>query len=224
MVGMATSSVDLTRMPRGGPDASCLDRLLDRFDDRGEVDPDAVLRVLGWTGGVFGSTRQFAEIVLAEVAEVADPRILELGGDDELSRTLRDWHPTVRLTTADVDSVAEFADGQFDLAVLVLGLHHLSPERAARVLAEGARVADKLLVIDLPRPPAPLHLLRLASMLPLAPWLPFVHDGLISSLRAYSPSALRALAADADPTIDVELHGGPCTEQIVLARRRTRLP
>ena len=65
---------------------------------------------------------------------------------------------------------------------------------AARVFAEGTRVADKLLIIDLPRPPAPLHLLRLASMLPLAPLVPFVHDGVISSLRAYSPSALRALA------------------------------
>ena len=34
--------------------------------------------------------------------------------------------------------------------------------------------------------------------------LPFAHDGLISSLRAYSPSAFRALAASADSTITVE--------------------
>ncbi len=31
----------------------------------------------------------------------------------------------------------------------------------------------------------------LATMLPFAPWLPFAHDGVISSLRTYSPSALR---------------------------------
>ena len=75
--------------------------------------------------------------------------------------------------------------------------HHLPPAAAARVFREGTRVATLLLIIDLPRPPAPLHLLRLASMLPLASWVPFVHDGLISSLRAYSPSALRALVGAA---------------------------
>ena len=76
------------------------------------------------------------------------------------------------------------------------------------------------MIIDLPRPPSPLHLLRLAIMLPLAPFVPFVHDGVISSLRAYSPSALRALAAHADPAIEVELRGGLLSEQVVLARRR----
>ena len=58
-------------------------------------------------------------------------------------------------------------------------------------------------------------------MLPFAPWLPFVHDGVISSLRCYSPSALRALAAHADPTIEVELSGGLTGPQVVVARRRT---
>lgn len=90
---------------------------------------------------------------------------------------------------------------------------------AARVFAEGTRVADKLLVIDLPRPPAPLHLLRLATMLPLAAVVPFVHDGVVSSLRAYSPSALRALAAQADPAMEVQLRGGLFSPQIVVASR-----
>ena len=76
------------------------------------------------------------------------------------------------------------------------------------------------MIIDLPRPPSPLHLLRLATMLPLAPCVPFVHDGVISSLRAYSPSALRALAAHADPAIEVELRGGLFSQQVVLARAR----
>ena len=40
------------------------------------------------------------------------------------------------------------------------------------------------------------------------------HDGLISSLRTYSPSALRALAAHAGPAIELELHGGPLSEQV----------
>jgi hypothetical protein len=81
-------------------------------------------------------------------------------------------------------------------------------------------VADKLLIIDLPRPPAPLHLLRLATMLPFAPFVPFVHDGVISSLRAYSPSALRALATHADPAIEVELRCGLVSPQVVVANRR----
>jgi hypothetical protein len=56
-------------------------------------------------------------------------------------------------------------------------------------------------------------------MLPFAPFVPFVHDGVISSLRCYSPSAMRALAAHADPTIEVELRGGLTTPQVVIAHR-----
>ncbi|WP_060941742.1 class I SAM-dependent methyltransferase, partial [Mycolicibacterium vaccae] len=238
---MPVDTADISAMPRGGPDASCLDRLLhtDRREylDREDVDPRvrrSVVRALEWTGDVFGNHEKFAKLALDEVADVADPRILELGaGHGGLSRTLLEWHPSARLTVTDVDpeSVAaigatdlgshpratvrqmdatslDAADGEFDLAVFVLSLHHLPPVDAARVIAEGARAADKLLIIDLPRPPVPLHVLRLAAMLPWAPLVPFVHDGVISSLRAYSPSALRALAACADPPVDIELRGG----------------
>ena len=76
------------------------------------------------------------------------------------------------------------------------------------------------MIIDLPRPPSPLHILRLATMLPFAPLIPFVHDGVISSLRTYSPSALRALAAHADPSIDIELRGGLISPQVAVASRR----
>ncbi|NVN49020.1 hypothetical protein HLY00_627 [Mycolicibacterium hippocampi] len=257
-VGTSTvSTIDITRMPRGGPDASCLDRLLqtgrreylDRASD-GDADLEArkrsVIRALDWTGEVFGNHEKFAKIVLDEVAEVADPRILELGaGHGALSRKLLDWHPTARLTVTDVEpaSVAAIAAGdigahpratvremdatsldaddeEFDLAVFALSFHHLPPDSAARVFAEGTRVATKLVIIDLPRPPAPLHVLQLAAMLPLAPFAPFLHDGVISSLRAYSPSAMRALAAYADPSIEVELRGGLFSPQVVVASRR----
>jgi hypothetical protein len=57
-------------------------------------------------------------------------------------------------------------------------------------------------------------------MLPLAAVVPFVHDGVISSLRCYSPSALRALAAHADPAIEVELRGGLMNPQVAVASRR----
>jgi ubiquinone/menaquinone biosynthesis C-methylase UbiE len=177
---------------------------------------------------------------------VPDPKILELGsGHGGLSRKLLEWHPTAELTVTDVEgqSVTAIAqsdlgehsralvrqmdataidapDGYFDLAVFAFSFHHLPPALASRVFAEGTRVADKLVIIDLPRPPSPLHLIRLAAMLPLAPLVPFVHDGVISSLRCYSPSALRALAAHADPEIEVELRGGLMNPQVAVASRR----
>jgi hypothetical protein len=42
----------------------------------------------------------------------------------------------------------------------------------------------------------------------------------ISSLRTYSPSALRALAQHASPSIDIELRGGLAGPQIAVASRR----
>lgn len=237
-------------MPRGGPTASCLDRALqtDRLEylDRTDVDPAvkrSVIRALDRTGEIFGNHRKFAHLALNEVADVPDPRIVELGaGHGGLSEKLLEAHPTARLTVSDVEpaSVAAIAsgelgshprvtvreldataidatDGSFDLAVFTLSFHHLGPADAARVIAEGTRVATKLLIIDLPRPPAPLHLLRLATMLPFAPFVPFVHDGVISSLRSYSPSALRALAEHAGAA--VELRGGLLDPQIAVATR-----
>jgi phospholipid N-methyltransferase len=249
---MAAEIVDIDRMPRGGPNASCLDRLLqtDRLEylDRDDVDEKkkrSVIRALEWTGDVFGNTGKFARIALDEVADVPDPKILELGaGHGGLSRKLLEWHPTAELTVTDVEGQSVTAiqqsdlgdhsraivremdataidapDGYFDLAVFAFSFHHLPPALASRVFAEGTRVADKLVIIDLPRPPSPLHLARLAMMLPLAPVVPFLHDGVISSLRCYSPSAMRALAAHADPAIEVELRGGLLSPQVVVARR-----
>ncbi len=112
-------------------------------------------------------------------------------GHGGVSRQLLADHPSARVTVTDVDpeSVARIAagdlgshpraevrqmdataidaaDGSYDLVLFALSFHHLPPAQAARVFAEGTRVADTLLIIDLPRPPAPLHLLRLATMLP----------------------------------------------------------
>ncbi|MDT5182304.1 MAG: hypothetical protein QOI29_462 [Mycobacterium sp.] len=249
---MAEPIVDIDRMPRGGPNASCVDRLLqtDRLEylDRDDVDDKvkrSVIRALEWTGEFFGNTEKFARIALNEVADVADPKILELGsGHGGLSRKLLEWHPTAEVTVTDIkaqsveaikagdlgehpratvrrmDATAiEAPDGHFDLVVFAFSFHHLPPSLASRVLAEGTRVAAKLVIIDLPRPPSPLHILRLAAMLPLAPVVPFVHDGVISSLRTYSPSALRALAAYADPSIEVELRGGLMDPQVMVASR-----
>ena len=257
MAYMASPITDIDRMPRGGPDASCVDRLLqtDRpeYLDRNDVDDKvkrSVIRALEWTGEFFGTTEKFARIALDEVADVPDPKILELGsGHGGLSRKLLEWHPTAEVTVTDIETASvaaisagdlgehpramvremdataiDAADGQFDLAVFAFSFHHLPPSLASRVFAEGTRVADRLVIIDLPRPPSPLHILRLAAMLPLAPVVPFAHDGLISSLRTYSPSALRALAAHADPAIDVQLRGGLMSPQVVVASRTLAMP
>lgn len=252
MAYMAGHTADIARMPRGGFDASCLDRLLEtdrpEYLDRDDVDDATkrqVIEALDWTGRFFKTHERFAAIALELLADVADPRILELGaGHGGLSRQLLKDHPSAHVTVSDVDadSLAQIAagdlgshrrarvahvdateidaaDGSYDLAVFALSFHHLPPAQASRVFAEGTRVADTLLIIDLPRPPAPLHLLRLATMLPAAPFLPFVHDGIISSLRCYSPSALRSLARHADPAITLELRSGLYSPQIVIARR-----
>jgi hypothetical protein len=154
-------------------------------------------------------------------------------------------HPTAQVTVTDIDptSVAAIAasnlgahpravvremdataidapDGHYDLAVFARSLHHLQPRLAARAFAEGTRVANKLLIIDPPRPPSLLQIVWLALTLPFTPIAPALHDGLISGLRAYSPSALRALARYADPAITVELRGGGAFRpQIVVANR-----
>ncbi|MGB8403663.1 MAG: class I SAM-dependent methyltransferase [Mycobacterium sp.] len=242
-------------MPRGGPAASCLDRLLEtdrpEYLDRDDVDPAVkrqVVRALELAGRWFGTNERFAHIALEEIADVPDPRILELGsGHGALSAALAEMHPTATLTVTDIEpasvrAIAESAfaadprvtvremdataidaaDRTYDLAVFALSFHHLPPAAAARVLTEGTRVADKFVIIDLPRPPAPLHLIRLAAMLPLVPFVPFVHDGLISSLRTYSPTAIRALATHAG--VQVELRGGVCEPQVVIATAGTLEP
>jgi ubiquinone/menaquinone biosynthesis C-methylase UbiE len=251
MAHVAKQMADIADMPRGGPDASCLDRMLQtsrpEFLDRDDVADEVKRGIVGTldrVGTLFREHDRNAALVLREVADVADPKILELGaGHGALSRIVLDQHPTAQVTISDVnpDSVAAIAaadlgrhpratvravdataidavDGSFDLAVFALSFHHLPPEQAARVLAEGTRVADRLLVIDLPRPPSLLHLAKLATFAPFVLWWPFAHDGFVSSLRAYSPSALRALAAHVD--LDVEISTSPFDRQVVLARRK----
>ena len=119
MAYMAQSITDIDRMPRGGPNASCLDRLLqtDRLEylDRDDVDDKvkrSVIRALEWTGEFFGNTEKFARIVLDEVADVPDPKILELGsGHGGLSRKLLEWHPTAELTVTDIETQSVAAIG-----------------------------------------------------------------------------------------------------------------
>ena len=252
MAYMVSKIGDIDRMPRGGPDASWLDRRLEtdclEYLDRDDVDDGvkrSVVRALERTGDWFNNHERFARLALDEVADMADPKILELGaGHGRLSLKLLDEHPTAQVTVSDIDatSVANIAagdlgshpratvrtmdatdidapNGHFDLAVIALSFHHLTPALASRVFAEGTRVADKLLIIDLPRLPSLLHIIQLGTFLPFVAFIPLLHDGFISSLRAYSPAALRALAEHADPTIAVRLRSRPLGPQVVVASR-----
>lgn len=238
MTYMDRRTRDIVSMPRGGPNASWLDRRLQtnrlEYLDRDDVDDlkRKVVRSLdrGGRRRWFGIHERCARMALGEVADVPSPKILELGaGLGGLSRKLLENHPTAQVTVTDIDptfvaAVAEgdlgsqpratvremdataidAPDGHYDLAIFALSLHHLPPELAARVFAEGTRAANKLLIIDLRRPPAPLHMMVLAVVLPFTGLVPVAHDGFISTMRAYSPSALRALAHYADPAITVE--------------------
>ena len=219
---------------------------LDR-DDIDERIKRQVIWSLDWMGRILRDHDHLAERALSLVSDIREPRILELGaGHGGLSRAVRKRCPAAHLTVTDVDPVSvakiavgdlgsdprvvvrqvdatdiDAADRAYDLALFALSFHHLPPVQAARVLAEGTRVADTLLVCDLYRPSAPVHLLRLAAMAPFA-LVPFAHDGLISSLRAYSPSAFRSLAECADPAIEVEF-SRLGRNQVVIARR-SRVP
>ena len=242
---------DIASMPRGGPDASWLDRRLQtnrlEYLDRDDVDDlkRRVVRSLDRFGGLFGQHKKFARVVLGEVANIPSPKILELGcGHGGLSRKLLESHPTAQVTVTDIDptfvaavaasdlgshpratvremdaTAIDAPDGYYDLVVFSLSLHHLPPALAARVFAEGTRAGNTLLIIDPARPPAPLHLVMLAATLPFSKLSPFAHDGFISSLRAYSPSALRAIAYYADPAITVEFRTRPRGQTVAVASR-----
>lgn len=248
-----TPVADIDQMPRGGPDASWLDRRLETdclgYLDREDVDDAArrqVVSALERVGDVFKEHERNAWLVLDEVADVADPRILEIGaGHGALSRVLLEQHPSVRITVTDVDPSAvvdiaagelgshrratvrvidatdiDAADASYDLAVSVMSFHHLPPALAARVIAEGTRVADKLLIIDQARPPSVLHLVRLATMLPFVLIHPLARHSFISSLNSYSRSALRTLAAHADPTIELRFVSPLFGPEAVVATRK----
>jgi hypothetical protein len=106
-------------MPRGGPDASWVDRRLqtDRLEylDRDDVDDRVkrqVVRSLERLGSLFKDHEKFARLALDEVADVADPTILELGsGHGGLSRKLRAFSPSAMRV------LARYADPKIQLRI-----------------------------------------------------------------------------------------------------------
>jgi ubiquinone/menaquinone biosynthesis C-methylase UbiE len=184
-------------------------------------------------GARTGQHERNARIALGVVADIPNPRILELGaGHGKLSAEILELHPTATVTISDLDptSVGNIAagelgdhrrvctqvvdanaidadDGSYDLVVFAQAFHHLPPATASRAIAEATRVGKRFLVIDLKRQSPPLLVLTLLAMAPLAvvPRLkPLLHDGFISGLRAYSRSAFVALAKAADPQMRIK--------------------
>jgi SAM-dependent methyltransferase len=115
-------------------------------------------------------------------------------------------HPRVRTQVVDATAI-DADDDSYDLVVFAQAFHHLPPAVAYRAIAEATRVGKRFLVIDLKRRSPLWLLLTPMVMAPLAvvPRLrPLAHDGLISGLRAYSPSAFVALGKAADPQMRVD--------------------
>ncbi|MFI6047151.1 class I SAM-dependent methyltransferase [Nocardia sp. NPDC051321] len=249
--------VDIETMPRGGPNASWLDRRMQtdvlEYIDRYDVS-DRIKQVVIGELDRQDWHEDNARTALASVVGIDSPRILELGaGHGKLSAKILELHPTATVTVTDLDptSVANIEkslggqqrattkvvdataidapDNSYDLVVFAMSFHHLRPALAARAIAEATRISTKFLVIDLARLPTPvLPLIPALGVLIAAPGalrkgpltiLPFLHDAIISMLRAYRPQAITALAAAADPAIKVEfLPGSPPLLRAVFSR------
>ncbi|WP_118914813.1 class I SAM-dependent methyltransferase [Mycobacterium shigaense] len=191
----------IATMPRGGPGASWLDRLLQtealEYTDRDDVADEvkqSVISALDRMGTCVGLHEKNARIALRAVADIAHPRILEIGaGHGQLSAKILDLHPTATVTISDVDptSVAKISagalgahprvrtqvvdataiaaeDDSYDLVIFALAFHHLPPSAACRAIAEATRVGKRFLVIDIGRR-SPLGLiLNILLMGPMA--------------------------------------------------------
>jgi SAM-dependent methyltransferase len=118
--------------------------------------------------------------------------------------------PRVRTQVVDATEI-DAEDNSYDLVVFAQAFHHLPPAVAYRAIAEATRVGKRFLVIDLERR-TPLGFMAFSVLRPLLQLLvlpssslrPLLHDGYISALRAYSPSALQALGRAVDPAIRIE--------------------
>lgn len=118
-----TAAVDaVANMPRGGPNASWIDRRLqtdeleytDRYDIADEV-KQKVISALDRMGTRTGQHEKHARTALEVLGFAQTPRILELGaGHGKLSAKILELHPAATVTVSDLDptSVANIAAGE----------------------------------------------------------------------------------------------------------------
>ncbi|MCV7076495.1 class I SAM-dependent methyltransferase [Mycobacterium szulgai] len=112
----------IATMPRGGPDASWLDRRFQtdalEYLDRDDVADETKQKVIRMLDRIGTRTKQhdiYASLARAVVSEVPSPRILEIGaGHGKLSAKILELIPTAAVTVSDVDptSVANIAAGE----------------------------------------------------------------------------------------------------------------
>lgn len=109
-------------MPRGGPDASWLDRRMqtdvleytDRYDVPDEL-KQKVITSLDRVGTLGRVHEKNARAALRVVSGIPEPRILEIGaGHGKLSAKIVEYHPEATVTVSDLDptSVANIAAGE----------------------------------------------------------------------------------------------------------------
>ena len=138
----AAGPESIQTMPRGGPNASRLDRLLQtetlEYTDRDDVADDvkqSVIAALDRMGTYLGLHEKNARTALGVVTDVAHPRILEIGaGHGKLSASILDLHSTASVTVSDLDptSVAKISAAE-------LGTH---PRARTQVVDATAIAAD----------------------------------------------------------------------------------
>src|SRR5690348_13419560 len=110
----ALDQAAIATMPRGGPDASWLDRRFEtdtqEYLDRGDVADEVKQKVIGMLDRIGTLTNQhekFARIALDVVADIPNPRVLELGaGHGKLSAKILELHPTATVTVSDLDATS----------------------------------------------------------------------------------------------------------------------
>lgn len=172
---------------------------------------------------VFGEMRALRPGLLREARNVTGTvRILDIGaGSGELLRAVRRWLGGRKafLVGAELNAKAArsidrgskrgvidalqcdallmpFADDSFDIVYCSLFLHHLTDEKAVKLLREMSRVAAKrIFVVDLHRSPVAYYFYRAASSVLLQRFTR--EDGALSILRSFTPAELSKLAVDA---------------------------
>lgn len=121
MTGPDICAGPIATMPRGGFNASWLDRHLEtdelEYIDRDDAPDEVKQRVIGvldFVGTRMNVHDKDARTALDSVSDIPDPRILELGaGHGKLSAKILELHPSATVTVSDLDptSVANIAAG-----------------------------------------------------------------------------------------------------------------
>ncbi|MBP6003266.1 MAG: methyltransferase domain-containing protein [Pyrinomonadaceae bacterium] len=194
--------------------------------DTGDYTPEEYAkwhREMRFIHRLFGEMRALRPLILRDARKVdGTVRILDIGaGSGELLRAVRRWlgDRTAFLVGAELNAKAAraiyrgsergvidvlqcdallmpFADDSFDYVYCSLFLHHLTDDKAVKLLREMSRVAARgIYVVDLHRSPVAYYFYRAVSRVVLQPFTR--EDGALSILRSYKPAELRALATEA---------------------------